>query len=96
MAVYEYSCKKGHVTSRFQNMKDSHPKTVKCDTCPGRANRIFSKPAVVDDFPEHFNISLGEVVKNRAHLKRIQAERGLQDWEPTRDSPGSQLSRERC
>jgi len=92
MAIYEYRCRIGHVEQLVQSMAARHPKTVKCKVCQRRAARIFSTPAVVDDFPEHFNVSLGCVVKNRAHHKQLQRDRNLQDWEPCKDSPGSQLS----
>lgn len=95
MPIYEYQCEKGHVTEKFRGMNDRHPKTVKCKSCPGRAKRIYSRPGVVPDFPDHYNWSMGCVVKNRAHHKQIQKERGLQDWEPCGNSPGSQLTQER-
>jgi putative FmdB family regulatory protein len=86
MPLYEFECPAGHVTGKIYRMNDERPVTVSCDRCNQRARRIFSRPTVVDDFPEHFNISIGEIVKNRAHLKQIQKERGLQDYEPTRGS----------
>jgi len=52
-------------------------------------------PFVLKDFPEHFNVSLGCVVKSRAHHQQLQRERGLQDWSPVKESPQlSKLRRE--
>ena len=41
-------------------------------------------PGVIPDFPTHYNISMGRMVKNRAHHKQLQKELGCQDWEPVR------------
>ena len=72
-------------------------KVVKCHACRQPATKLkrvssgVASVYVLPDFPEHFNISMGCVVKNRAHHRQIQREKGLQDWEPTGNSPGSQL-----
>ena len=87
MALYEYRCRLGHVTGRVRPMTARHPRTVRCGSCRRTASRIYSRPAVVDDFPEHYNWSMGCVVKNRKHHERLQRERGLQDWVPARESP---------
>ncbi len=68
-------------------MREEHPKTIDCDRCFKLAYRVFFTPAIVDDFPEHYNISMDCVVKNRADHKRIQKERGLQDYEVLREGP---------
>jgi putative FmdB family regulatory protein len=91
MPLYDFACEKGHVTEEFFTMKGPRPKTVKCGVCRMEAHRVYSAPVVVDDFPEHFNISVGEVVKNRAHMRRIQKERGLKDYDPVPGSPGYEL-----
>ena len=95
MPLYDYQCDNGHTTEIFAGMNDDRPKVLRCETCGCGAHRVFSTPVVVDDFPEHFNVSIGEVVKNRAHLKRIQKERGLQDYEKPRHSPGFDLVTDR-
>lgn len=84
MPLYDYACGNGHTTEIYAPMNGSRPKSVACGEkgCRRRAKRIFSPNQVIPDIPEHFNISIGEVVKNRAHLKQIQKERGLQDYEP--------------
>lgn len=92
--LYDFACSEGHVTEKFRRMTGRIPKSVKCGSCPLMAARIFSRPSVQDDFPIHYNWSIGEVVRSRAHMKRIQKDRGLQDWEPCRNSPGSQLSKD--
>lgn len=40
-------------------------------------------PNVAADYVEHFNHSLGQVVKGRRHLKDIQRRNGCQDYVPT-------------
>lgn len=95
MPLYEYRCQNGHVTALVRRMSENHPKTTKCKKCPKRATRFYSPAGVIPDFPAHYNISMGCVVKNRAHHQQLQRERGLQDWESCRNSPGSQLSMER-
>lgn len=91
MPLYEFQCEKGHSTDRFYRMSDTRPSSIECPTCHEPAARRFGGASVIPDFPEHFNVSIGEVVKNRAHLRQIQKERGLQDYEPTRNSPGAEL-----
>lgn len=86
MPLYPYRCEKGHATEKFRNMNDHHPSTVECETCGGEAFREYSKPTVVDDFPEHYNVSFGCVVKNRQHFRQLQREKGCHDWEPIKDS----------
>jgi hypothetical protein len=40
---------------------------------------------------------MGMVIKNRAHHKQIQREKGLQDWSPVKESPMlSKLRKEGC
>jgi len=95
MPLYEFQCKKGHSTDRFYRMNDTRPVSIKCPTCLSPATRLFGNASILPDIPEHFNISIGDVVKNRSHLRQIQKDRGLQDWEPTRDSPGADLVKHR-
>lgn len=87
MPRYDYACSAGHVTEKVRPMRATHPRTVRCGSCPRRASRVFTRTSVVDDFPEHFNWSFGCVVKNRQHYQQIQKERGLQDWAPVKDHP---------
>lgn len=95
MPRYDYECPDGHVTEKVRPMRGPHPKTVRCGSCRRMAKRVFSRPAVLDDFPEHYNWSMGCIVKNRKHHRQIQKEKGLQDWEHCRNSPGGQLTQER-
>jgi len=96
MPIYEYVCSANHVTERVYRMNDERPKTVKCceRTCRRRARRSFHhSPFVMDDFPEHFNVSMGCLVKNRAHHRALQKKMGLKDWEPVKESPLSERMR---
>lgn len=89
----EPTCKK-----RWKNFDRKGARTAKCRSCKQPATKLKKVSAgtktayFMPDYPEHFSMSLGSVVKSRRHLKQIQAERGLMDWEPTNNSPGSQLS----
>lgn len=80
MPLYDFSCEQGHVTEKFFGMNDE--KSTECSTCGGPTRRIFALAGVVPDFPEHFNISLGRVVKGRQHLRQLQKQLGCHDWEP--------------
>lgn len=87
MPLYEYQCGDGHVTEKFFPITaETRPQSVRCATCPRRANRVYSLAGVVPDFPEHFNWSFGCIVKNRAHHKALQKKHGVQDWEPVKPS----------
>lgn len=95
MARYDYRCPDGHTTEKIRSMKGPHPRTVRCGSCRKKASRVYAQASVIDDFPEHFNISMGCVVKNRKHHEQLQKERGLQDWVPTKETPMlSRLRRE--
>ena len=64
----------------------------RCRSCraplaPLKRVAIGTMPFVLKEFPEHYNWSMGCVVKNRAHHRQLQRERGLQDWIPVRESP---------
>lgn len=96
MPLYPFECPDGHVTEKVYGMNEEKPKAVKCGSCRRKAKRVYtSAPSVVPDFPEHYNVSMGCVVKNRAHHKQIQKERGLQDYEPVKNSAASNLTFDR-
>lgn len=94
MPLYEYRCPEKHVTEIVRGMKDVHPKSIKCRTCKKRAHRLFSTPAVQDDFPEHVSTTFGCVVKNRQHHRALQKLHGCHDYEHN-SSTGSQMVQER-
>ena len=41
----------------------------------------------ITDIPEHFNLSFGERVRSRRHLKDLQKKHGCRDWEPVKEMP---------
>lgn len=41
---------------------------------------------VIEDVHEHYNHSLGMVVRSRRHLKSIQREFGFTDYQPSQDT----------
>lgn len=65
----------------------------KCRSCGAETDEVRALQSgaggfyVRADFPEHWNVSLGCVVKNRKHHEQIQKERGLMDWQPVKESP---------
>lgn len=72
----------------------------KCVACGVRTERLkllkpgYGRVVVVNDFPEHYNISLDTVIKSRKHHAAVMKERGLRPYE-FNDSHGSQLLKER-
>lgn len=99
-----YYCSNTGCRRRWKNFRAQHPRrsadVVRCRLCQRPATPLKELPAgasvyVKPDFPEHFNWSMGCVVKNRKHHERLQRERGLQDWQPVKESPGfSKLRKE--
>jgi hypothetical protein len=60
-----------------------------CERC-GERRRVssyqaFSGPQVIPDIPEHYNVTIDERVRSRAHLREIQRTKGYQDYEPRGD-----------
>jgi hypothetical protein len=84
--LYPYRCENGHDHDHFYWMTDERPASIPCPTCTAPSVRIFTVNTVQDDFPEHYNVSLGCVVKNRQHMRQLQREKGCHDWEPIKDS----------
>lgn len=93
-----FYCSNPACARRWENFTaKARAKNVKCPACRRPATQLKrvrpgTSVGVIPDFPTHWNHSLGMVIKNRAHHRQIQKERGLQDWQPTGNSPGSQLS----
>jgi hypothetical protein len=92
-----FYCSDPDCRGRWRNFRRKSKASAKCPTCRKPATLLKRVPRgvrayVLKEFPEHYNVSLGCVVRSRQHHRQLQRERNLQDWEPTRDSPGSQLS----
>ncbi len=83
MPVYPYLCAADHETEVFSHMRDEKPTTVPCAFCGLPATRSIVLPIVRGDIPEHFNETLGEAVRGRAHLRTLQQVHGCQDFEPS-------------
>lgn len=99
MPIYSFECSQGHVTDEYFPTRDRRAKLVSCGTCGKKAPYSWQATIlgrsvfVIPDFPEHYNISLGCVVKNRKHRQQIMKERGLQDYEHVKDGPLSERMR---
>lgn len=93
-----FYCSEETCPKRWKNFTRKGAKAARCRACKQPATALKKISAgtktayFMPDYPEHFSVTIGGVVKSRKHLKQIQAERGLMDWEPCRNSPGSQLS----
>lgn len=98
MATFSYRCGAGHVTDQAFAAGVPRTKTAKCGSCNRRAAFSFKDTHgpgngyVIRDFPEHFSETFGCVVKSRKHHRELQRLHKVHDWEPCRNSPGSQLS----
>lgn len=92
MPVYTFVCQAEHATDHFVN---TGQRRVKCGHRGCRRIASYNATAtfrgggihVTPDVPEHYNVSLGERVRGRRHLKQLQEKHGCQDWEPVRDGP---------
>ena len=84
MPLYEYHCKKGHLTELYFPV-NQRKKVVQCRTCRGFAARVFSAP-VIHGLDEYLDEDLGEEhsgepfhVKSRAHKQRRLRDLGLEE-----------------
>jgi len=50
--------------------------------------------SVRGDMPEHYSYSFDCIVKSGRHHRELQRKHGTHDWEPVKDSPGSNISRQ--
>lgn len=62
-------------------------KAPKCSCCKSpltllKRVKASEMPRIEPDIPEHFNQSTNCVIRGRAHLRQIQRERGLSDYDP--------------
>lgn len=65
-------------------------KAARCPWCEGNPmveviGRPETGPQVIPDLGEHYNHSLGEVVRSRRHLQSLQKQHDCHDYEPTSD-----------
>ena len=87
---YTYACSRGHETGVFLSEREARWDSLDCVTCGERAVRRKlddgpDLPQIIDDVPEHWNVSLGRPVRSRRHLKTLQNQLGVQDYEPVQD-----------
>lgn len=95
MPTYSFVCAKGHVTDEVFRFAD-RPRAIRCGKCSKRAQYDLgathrdSRIGIDNDCPEHYNPTIGCVVKSRRHLRDIQrryaGERGIemQNYEPVK------------
>jgi len=94
MPEYPYRCAVGHETDRFYHAREAanRPQTVRC-RCGRRARRMIVAPAAVGLVTEHYNSSLGEIVKGPRHLRALQKKHGCHDYVPPTSGPISEFRR---
>jgi hypothetical protein len=91
VACFSVRCPQGHEHGPFYSYDEAERIKLAIESesfCgPGRYSVLFSEraacPSVIPDLHEHYNASLGTVVRGRAHLKQLQHDLGCQDYEPT-------------
>lgn len=94
--IYVYRCSAGHVNEEFRPVEERSLRR-RCTTpgCRRKAARdkrteMAGKRYVIPDIPEHWNKSIDAPVRSRAHLREIQRQRGLSDYDPkSHDGPPS-------
>lgn len=69
---------------------------ARCPSCGGentplRRLVLTERVYVTPDVPEHYNTSLGRVVRSRRHLRQLQHDLGCQDFESSRISRGERF-----
>ncbi len=52
---------------------------------PQRATSRPEAAGFIADVPEHYNVTLGEYVRGRTHLRQLQRQFGCHDYEPQGD-----------
>jgi len=86
MPTYLYSCPRGHETERFTPLNGRRPAQVACGDCGLPAPYDFGATARTQTLQpiinEHFNESLGQPILGRTHLRAVQKERGVEDYDP--------------
>ena len=81
--AFDYQCAGGHITERWVE-SERVPKSCAC-LCGRRARRVFSPPHLAAEFFPGDSELFRTQVRSKRHLKRLQKERGLCDYEPVRD-----------
>jgi len=94
MPIYEYECKKGHLTEEIFPITD-FPEEITCPVCKSRSKKIISLSVRRDisGYP-YVEEHLGEVpvlVESPEHRKKLMKERGLREYRSNRlkGFPGS-------
>jgi len=85
MPTYIYTCKNGHDLEEFRPI-DRRNEACTCSECAEDMTRNtgleLASQQLIPDIPEHFNQSTMCGIRGRTHLRQIQRERGLSDYDP--------------
>lgn len=96
MPSYCYTCSAGHTHEETRAIADRNKRRA-CGRCPKIARRNVAAEMksgslnFIPDVREHYNPTIGSgvVVRSRRHLKQLQAEHGLQDFDPKEAVPST-------
>ena len=91
MPEYPYECPLGHETDLFFHMTEDRPRIIPCPSCGLEARKTVASISVGRIVNEHFNESLGCVVKGSRHLRQLQKENSCHDYEPIRKRTAAYL-----
>lgn len=95
MVRYHLECPDGHAVGTWPHRPPSPEQVADCLICECGKPMDLRREVVNVNFSgatvlhEHFNESLGCVVKGKTHLRELQRERGVVDYEPDSDATHS-------
>lgn len=90
--AFHWICAKGHAQGVWKDAElsmaveaGSDPFIAKCHCGRKRKLEQYRDPGSVNaipDIPSHFNSAFGHEVRGRRHLKALQRQHGVEDFEP--------------
>lgn len=85
MPTYLYTCRNGHDLEEARPIENRNERCA-CPECGEDMTRNealeLASQQHIPEIPEHFNLSTNCVIRGRTHLRQIQRERGLSDYDP--------------
>lgn len=87
MRLYCYQCPSGHKLEEYREVDDRNTPAT-CGECGKPAERdrcteiLEGALECTPDVEHHFNLSMMCEVKGREHLRRLQRDRGMSDYDP--------------
>jgi len=92
--IYSFRCDGGHTFDLVRRVEHRNRRArCKCGKWAKRdrlSEIATGRHGVIPDIAEHWNLSIDAPVRSRAHLREIQRQRGLSDYDPkSHDGPPS-------